>query len=162
MREGERDRERKQERGVHKRRNKKQWLSQEKQVAKGQDQQKNDYSLYTFLYFLYFIPCKCISYSVCVCVYTQSCLTLCDPMDYILPLFATPWTVSCLGPLFMEFSRQEYWSGLPFPTLGDLPDPGIKPKSSSSPALVSRFFTTVPPGKHRESPKGSTQKGSHH
>ena len=85
MREGERDRERKQERGVHKRGNKKQWLSQEKQVAKGQDQQKNDYSLYTFLYFLYFIPCKCISYSVCVCVYTQSCLTLCDPVDCSLP-----------------------------------------------------------------------------
>ena len=47
-------------------------------------------------------------------------------------------------PLFMGFSRQEYWSGLPFPSPGDLPDPGIKPVS---PALAGGFFTTVPPGK---------------
>ena len=39
----------------------------------------------------------------------------------------TPWTIACLAPLSMEFSRQEYWSGLPFPSPGDLPDPGIKP-----------------------------------
>ena len=44
-------------------------------------------------------------------------------------LFATPWTISYQAPLSMEFSRQEYWSGLPFPPPGDLPDPGIKPKS---------------------------------
>ena len=43
----------------------------------------------------------------------------------------------------MEFSRQEYWSSFPFSTPGDLPNPGIKP---ASPALASRFFTTVPPG----------------
>ena len=42
-------------------------------------------------------------------------------------LFVTPWTIACLAPLSMEFSRQEYWSGLPFPSPGDLPDPGIKP-----------------------------------
>ena len=48
---------------------------------------------------------------------TQSCLTLCNPMD----------CVACQAPLFMEFSRQEYWSGLPFPTPEDLPDPGIEP-----------------------------------
>ena len=42
----------------------------------------------------------------------------------------------------MAFSRQEYWSGLPFPSLGDLPDPGIKPMSLTSPALAGRFFTT--------------------
>ena len=47
----------------------------------------------------------------------------------------------------MEFSRQEYWSGLPFPTPGDLSNPGIKPKSSVSPALAGGFFTTEPPGK---------------
>ena len=41
--------------------------------------------------------------------------------------FATPWTVACQAPLSMGFSRQEYWSGLPFPSPGDLPDPGIKP-----------------------------------
>ena len=47
-------------------------------------------------------------------------------------LFVTPWTVACQAPLSLGFSRQEYWSGLPFPSLGDLPDPGIKP---GSPAL---------------------------
>ena len=47
----------------------------------------------------------------------------------------------------MEFSRQEYWSGLPFPTSGDLPDPGIKAASLVYPALAGGFFTTEPPGK---------------
>ena len=47
----------------------------------------------------------------------------------------TPWTVACKAPLSRRFSRQEYWSGLPFPLLGDLPDPGIKPTSPVSPAL---------------------------
>ena len=59
-------------------------------------------------------------------------------------LFVTPWTVACHAPLSMEFSRQECWSGLPFPPPGDLPEPGIKP---SSPALAGRFFTTEPPRK---------------
>ena len=57
-------------------------------------------------------------------------------------LFATPWTVACQAPLFIELSRQEYWSGLPFPPPGDLLDPGIKPASLLSPALADRFFTT--------------------
>ena len=48
----------------------------------------------------------------------------------------TPWTVACHVSLSMEFSRQEYWTGLPFPTPGDLPDPGIKPVSLASPALA--------------------------
>ena len=51
-------------------------------------------------------------------------------------LFVTPWTVACLAPVFMEFSRQEYWSGLPFPPPRELPDPGIKPESLMSPALA--------------------------
>ena len=59
-------------------------------------------------------------------------------------LFATPWT-----PLSMEFCRQEYWSGLPFPTPEDFPDPGIKPTSLASPALAGGFFTTAPPEKPR-------------
>ena len=58
----------------------------------------------------------------------QSCLTLCDPMDYSLQ-----------APLSMGFSRQEYWSGLPCPSPGDLPDPGIGPKS---PASAGRFFNS--------------------
>ena len=51
----------------------------------------------------------------------------------------TPWTVACQAPLSMGFSRQEYWSGLPFPSLGDLPDPGIKP---ASPALQADSLLT--------------------
>ena len=54
--------------------------------------------------------------------------------------FYNPWTVALQAPLSMEFSRQEYWSGLPFPFLGALPDPPIK---SASPALVGGLFTTV-------------------
>ena len=57
-------------------------------------------------------------------------------------LFATPWTVACQASLSLGFSRQEYWSGLPFPTPGDLPHPGIEPKSPKSSALVGGFFTT--------------------
>ena len=54
-------------------------------------------------------------------------------------LFVTPWTVGPWAPLSMKFSRQEYWSRLPFPSLGDLPDPGSEPVS---PVLADRFFTT--------------------
>ena len=50
-------------------------------------------------------------------------------------LFVTSWTVACQAPLSMGFFRQEYWSGLLFPPLGDLPGPGIKPTSPASPAL---------------------------
>ena len=60
----------------------------------------------------------------------QLCLTLCDPMDY-------------QAPLSMEFSRQEYWSGLPFPSPGDLPDPGIEP---GSPALRAVALSSKSPG----------------
>ena len=61
--------------------------------------------------------------------------------------FVTPWTVDHQAPLSMGFSRQEYWNKLPFPTAGDLPDPGIKPVSLASPALVGGFFTTALHGK---------------
>ena len=54
----------------------------------------------------------------------------------------TPWIVAHQAPLFMGFSRLEYWSGLPWPPLGDLPDPGIKPTFLMSPALAGGFFTT--------------------
>ena len=59
-----------------------------------------------------------------------------------IQLFVTPWTVAFQAPLPMGFSRQEYWSGLPFPSSEDLPDPGIEPRSLMSPALASGFFTT--------------------
>ena len=55
-------------------------------------------------------------------------------------LFAIPWAVAYQAPLSLEFSRQEYWSGLPFPLPGDLSYPGIKPASSASPALAGGFL----------------------
>ena len=61
-----------------------------------------------------------------------------------LRLFATPWTVACQAPLSTGFSRQEYWSGLPFPSPEGLPDPGIEP---GSPALEADALTSEPPGK---------------
>ena len=69
-----------------------------------------------------------------VSVCTQSCLTLCDPMD-------------CQAPLSMEFSRQEYWSGLSFPSPRDLPDLGIELVSLVCPALAGGFFTSRAIGK---------------
>ena len=62
-------------------------------------------------------------------------------------LFVSPWTVAYQAPLSMAFSRQEYWSGLPFPPPEDLPDPGIEPMSPVTPAQGGTFFITVPPGK---------------
>ena len=59
-------------------------------------------------------------------------------------LFATPWTIAYQAPQSMEFSRQEYWSGLPFPSLGDLPNRGIKPRS---PTLQADALPFKPPGK---------------
>ena len=61
-------------------------------------------------------------------------------------LFVTPWTVAYEAPQSIEFSRQEYWSGLPFPSPGDLPNPGIKPRS---PALQADSLPSKPPGKPR-------------
>ena len=60
--------------------------------------------------------------------------------------FAAPWTIAHHAPLSKEFSKQEYWSGLPFPSAGDIPNPGMEPTSLATPALAGRFFTTVPPG----------------
>ena len=74
-------------------------------------------------------------------------------------LFATPRTVAHKAPLFMEFSRQEYWSGLPFPSLGDLPYPGIQP---GSPSLQADYLLSEPPEKPIKSeglPKQIINKG---
>ena len=57
-------------------------------------------------------------------------------------LLATLWTIAHRAPLSMGFSRQEYWSGLPFPSPGDLPNPGMEPASLMFPALVVGFFIT--------------------
>ena len=56
-------------------------------------------------------------------------------------LFAIPWAVAIQAPLFMGLSQQEYWSGLPFPSPGDLPHPVIKPLSPVAPCIAGRFFT---------------------
>ena len=72
---------------------------------------------------------------VCVCMLSS------------VQFFATLWIVACQPPLSMKLSRQEYWSGLPFPPPGDRPNPGIKPTSFASPAMAGGFFTTEPPGK---------------
>ena len=71
-----------------------------------------------------------------LCSVAQSCPTL-----------VTPWTVACQAPLSMGFSRQEYWSGLPFSPPGDLPKPGIESMPPVSPSLAGRFFTIEPPRK---------------
>ena len=69
---------------------------------------------------------------------------MCDKLLILVQLFVTAWTVAHQAPLFMRFSKQEYWSGLSFPPPRDLPNPGIKP---ASPALAGRLFTTMLPGK---------------
>ena len=73
----------------------------------------------------------------------QLCLTLCDPMECSLPICPcnSPKWISSLS---MKFSKQEYWSRLPFSSPGDFPDPGMEPKS---PALAGRFLTIEPPEK---------------
>ena len=67
-----------------------------------------------------------------IIVCAQSCVTLCNPMDCSPP-----------GASVWNSSRQEYWSGLPFPTPGDLPDPGVEPVSLASSTLAGEFFTTA-------------------
>ena len=69
--------------------------------------------------------------SMPLCVHAQACPTLCDPTDWCPP-----------GSSVHGIFRQEYWSGLPCPPPGDLPNPGIKPTSPMSPALAGSFFTT--------------------
>ena len=81
-----------------------------------------------------YIPCVCVC--VCVCTHARGMLSG-------VQLFATPWLVAHQAPLSFGFSRQEHWSGLPFPAPGDLPDPGIKPTSLVSPALAGKFFTVA-------------------
>ena len=68
---------------------------------------------------------------------------MCQSLSYG-QLFVIPWTVACQAPLSMEFSRQEQWSGLPFPSPGDLSDPGVEP---GFPALQADSLPSGPPGK---------------
>ena len=74
-----------------------------------------------------------MSQTLCVCILSRfSCIQL----------FATLWTVACQAPLFMGFSRQEYWSGLPCPPPGDFLHPGMESMSLAPPALAGGFFNT--------------------
>ena len=77
--------------------------------------------------------CVCVCVCVCVCLVTQSCPIPCDL-----------WAVVSQAPLSMQFSRQDYWNGLPFPSPGDLPDLGIEPRS---PTLQADALPSEPPGK---------------
>ena len=69
----------------------------------------------------------------------QHCLVL-----SLVQLFVTPWTVTCQAPCLMGFSRQKYWSGLPFPSPGDFPHPGIEPTSPVSLVLQADSLPTEP------------------
>ena len=82
--------------------------------------------------------CDILNYNPVLFCYTQS-------LSYVR-LFATPWTVAFQAPLSMGFSRQEYWSGLPFPSIWDLPSPRIEPRSL---ALQADSLSSEPPGKPR-------------
>ena len=80
---------------------------------------------------------------VYACTIIQSCLT-----------FAILWAIAHQAPLSMGFPRQEYWSGLPFPSPGDLPTTGIEPMPPESPVLAGGFFTTEPPVKPHTEGRG--------
>ena len=94
------------------------------------------------------------AFCMCQAVYTYIIKLLNDEESHSLKvkvkslsrvqLFATPWTVALQAPLSMGFFRQEYWSGLPFPSPGDIPDPGIEPRFL---ALRADALTSEPPGK---------------
>ena len=81
--------------------------------------------------------CTPLCVCVCVCVCVCACLVISNSL-------VTPWTVACQAPLSMEFSRQEYWSGLPFPPPRDLPDLGIEP---GAPTVQVDSLASEPPGK---------------
>ena len=76
-----------------------------------------------------------------MCVRARACACMLSRFSRVR-LFATLWAVASQAPLSMGFSRQEYWSGLPYPPLGNLPDPGVEPVSIMSAALAGGFFTT--------------------
>ena len=89
--------------------------------------------IYLNLNRLNYCVCVCLCVFVCAHSVTQSC-----------PTSVTPWAMARQAPLLVEFSRQEYWSRLPFPTPGDLPELGIELSSFASPALTRGFFPTAP------------------
>jgi len=115
--------------------------------------------LTAFVWYLYFNITSCcfclfvclhiffISNKTSLSIYFKAILCLCMCVLIHVQLFGFPWTVTHQVPLSMGFPRQEYWSGLTFPSPGDLPKSGIEPVSFVSLASADRIFTTVPPGK---------------
>ena len=104
------------------------------------------YSLFDYAYFFYL----CCFKEILLCLYISFiqwssdlsfCLSKCVFSCWVTSDSDTPWTVASKAPLSMRFPRQEYWSGLPFLSTGDLSDPGKKPAST---ALAGRFFTSEP------------------
>ena len=91
-----------------------------------------------------------------LCLFSVSCVIFQKEFSFLpcvlsrcshVQLFLTLWSIAHQAPLAMGFSKQEYWSGLPFSPPEALPNPGIEPTSLVSPALAGRFFIIVPPGK---------------
>ena len=78
-----------------------------------------------------------ITHYMCACMLSLS----------VVSNFLQPWTVAHQAPLSVGFSRQEYWSGLPFPPPEDFPSPGVEPVFPAAPMLAGELFTTAPPGK---------------
>ena len=89
---------------------------------------------------------------VCVCVLkrTGMCVCVCARALSHVRLFAIPWTVAHQAPLSMEFSRQEYWSGLPFPSPGESSQPRNQTQVSCISYTTGGFFTAEPPGKPKD------------
>ena len=79
-----------------------------------------------------------------ICIHNCLLLLLLLRLFSLAQLCVTPWTAAHQAPLSMGFSRQEYWGGLPFPSAGDLPDPGIEPMSPVSPALQADSLPAQP------------------
>ena len=92
-----------------------------------------------------------------MCVFLPKVYLLLFSCEVVSNSFATPLNVARQTLLSMGFPRQEYWSGLPFPSPGDLPDPGIEPMSLVSPALAGGFFTPEPPNTFQDKPKNKPQ-----
>ena len=88
--------------------------------------------------------CVCVCTFNIIIIFLWACVLNCFSC---VQLFATPWTVACQAPLSMGFSRQKYWRGLPYPSPGDLPNPGIEPASLKYPALAEGSLPLAPPGK---------------
>ena len=111
----------------------------------------NSASSYSVFHYLITLLCDIAHTCVCVCPYIilTTNLSKWKSLSRVW-LFATPWIVACPASLSMDYSRPDYWSGLPFPSPGDLPNPGIEPRSS---ALQVDSLPSEPPGKPHNKPR---------